>query len=225
MILEPLNWDGNYYTHPFVSNSDLSRLQKSLLAPAEELEYMDALKFGTLVHALILEPETFDHYTRQVVGAPAYEYTAVDVAIARKMRDAFLADDFCRSMLATCAVEYAMYNPSTKFAWNGVEFELDTRRKYDLWNQLVKWGADIKSTTATTESAFRTAINRFDYDRGRVFYAAGSGAKRDAIIGISKINYKVFKVFLAEGSELWRSGTDKMNEIAFKYWATMPVTY
>jgi hypothetical protein len=42
---------------------------------------------------------------------------------------------------------------------------------------------------------------------------------QDAIIGVSKYApYRVFKVFMKHGDELWRSGAKKCNELAFKYW-------
>jgi hypothetical protein len=85
---------------------------------------------------------------------------------------------------------------------------------------LTWWGGDLKSTTATSQAQFEQAIGMFDYDRARVFYAAGSGAIQDVIIGVSKVApYRVFKVFMKRGDRLWSSGEAKMNEIAFKYWS------
>lgn len=208
----------NYFSHPFVSNSDLSRL-KVELGTQEEPDYSEALRFGTLVHALILEPHTVDLIRRQVVGA-GYTYTQEELNTARKMRTSFLADSFCASLLANCETEVEMYNAGTRFSHQGVEFTLDTRRKYDLWSAVAGWGGDLKSTTATTQAGFEAAIDRFHYDRARVFYAAGPGAVQDCIIGISKVApYRVFKVFMKSGDRLWQSGERKMQELAFKYWS------
>jgi hypothetical protein len=84
----------------------------------------------------------------------------------------------------------------------------------------VNWGGDVKSTTATTQAGFEAAIDRFDYDRARTFYAAGPGATQDCILGISKVApYRVFKVFMKRGDKLWQSGERKMSELCYKWWA------
>jgi hypothetical protein len=208
----------SYYAHPFASNSDLTKLQQEL-GGKDAIDTTQAFLFGTLVHAMILEPHTVDLIRRRVVGVD-HEYTAEDLHTARKMRASFLNDSFCRNLLDACDKEVEMYNPGTQFCHQGISFTLDTRRKYDLWSHLTWWGGDLKSTTATSQAQFEQAIGMFDYDRARVFYAAGSGAIQDVIIGVSKVApYRVFKVFMKRGDRLWSSGEAKMNEIAFKYWS------
>lgn len=215
----------SYYAHPYISNSDLSRFKLELGA-TEEPDYSEALRFGTLVHALILEPEKVDLIRLMVLSDDGreYQYSREEIDTARKMRLSFLNDSFCRQLLTACETEVEMYNPSTRFVQRGIDFTLDTRRKYDLFNRMVNWGGDIKSTTATSQQAFEAAIDRFDYDRARVFYAQGPGARQDCILGISKVApYRVFKVFMKEGDALWQSGQDKMNELVYKYWALKEV--
>lgn len=205
----------NYFTHPYCSNSDLSKL-KGELSQQDQQEYAEALRFGTLVHAIILEPHKVDLIRRRV---EEYEYSAAEIHTARCMKLSFLNDSFCRDLLVRSDVEVEMYHPETEFEHNGVAFTLSTRRKYDGWLSLVNWGWDLKSTTATTQAQFLSAISQFDYDRARVFYASGSGAMQDVIIGVSKVApYRVFKIFLKHGDALWQSGTRKCNELAFKYW-------
>lgn len=206
----------NYFDHPFCSNSNLSAL-KAEMSGTDAIEYADALRFGTLVHALILEPEKVD-LIRRKVGECAY--TPEEMAIGKKMKAAFIANPFCNTLLGICEKEVEMYNADTSFEHNQVDFTLPTRRKYDLFNSLANWGADIKSTTATNHSAFLSAINRFDYDRARVFYAKGPRAVQDVIIGICKYPpHQVFVVTMRHGDDLWQSGEQKMNELAYKYWA------
>jgi hypothetical protein len=205
----------NYFEHPYCSNSDLSKL-KGELSQQDQQEYAEALRFGTLVHAIILEPHKVDLIRRMVDD---YCYTPEEIRIARCMKVSFLNDSFCRDLLARSDVEVEMYNPKTDFEHNGISFTLSTRRKYDGWLSLVNWGWDLKSTTATNQDQFLSAISQFDYDRARVFYAAGSGAMQDVIIGVSKVApYRVFKVFMKHGDALWKSGVQKCNELTFKYW-------
>lgn len=199
----------SYYDHPYVSNSDFTALKLELY-PSFVPDYSAALHFGILFHALLLEPDTVDHIRRSVRDA---EYTADDFAAAKRMRDTVKADRFCEMLLRRCDKEVEMYNQGTVFG----EVRLDTRRKYDVWDPLVNWGGDFKSTTATTPQAFLAALQRFDYDRSRVFYAKGSGAVKDVVIGVSKVNFKIFPVFMREGCPLWQSGEAKCNELAVKY--------
>jgi hypothetical protein len=207
----------NYFHHPFVSNSDLTRLKQEL-SGKDAMDTTAAFHFGTLVHAVILEPHTVDMFRRRIVGVD-HEYGIEDINTARKMNVSFLNDSYCRRLLQKSEIEKEMYNEDTRFSFNGIDFTLGTRRKYDGWLSLVNFGWDLKSTTATTQSQFDQAVKNWDYDRARVFYAAGSGALQDVIIGISKVSpYRVFKVFMKHGDALWQSGTEKMNEIAFKYW-------
>jgi hypothetical protein len=205
-----------YFSHPFVSNSDLTRLQQEL-GGRDAVDTAQAFSFGTLVHAMILEPHKVDLIRMQVDGI---EYTKEDIDTARKMRTSFLNDSFCRSLLFACSVEVEMYHKDTKFQHEGIDFTLDTRRKFDLWNPLTNWGGDVKSTTATSQAQFEAAVNMFDYDRARVFYAAGPGSIQDVIIGVSKVApYRVFKVFMKAGDKLWKSGERKCAELAYKWWA------
>jgi hypothetical protein len=209
----------NYYDHPFCSNSDLTSLRKDLLSADQLANYEEALRFGVLVHAMILEPHNVDLYEHKIIGQP-YDYSEAEFQIARKMRLSFLNDSFCRGLLTKSRTEVEMYNEDIPFEFNGIPFTLNTRRKYDGWLDLVNWGWDLKSTTATNQAGFESAIRMFDYDRARVFYAVGPGAIQDCIIGISKVApYRIFKVFMKHGDSLWISGHQKMNELAFKYWA------
>jgi len=204
-----------YFSHPFVSNSDLTRLAKEL-APTDQIEYSEALRFGTLLHALILEPHKVD-LIRLVVNDVQYSRQEIDTA--RKMKESFMNDSFCRQLLGQSEFEVEMYNEETAFEHNGIRFELPTRRKYDGWIRLTNWGWDLKSTAATSQASFESCVSRLDYDRARVFYAKGPGAIQDCIIGISKHPpYRVFKVFLKHGDPLWLEGERKMNELAFKYY-------
>ena len=43
-------------------------------------------------------------------------------------------------------------------------------------------------------------------------------SKQDVLIGISKKNFKVFKVPIKRGDEMFNSGMEKVNELTFKWW-------
>jgi hypothetical protein len=198
--------EAGYRAHPYVANSTLSRISSPWLNVA-------AFRIGTLIHSVILESQNVDYFQRIVKGH-AFEYTEAEIKLALNMKLAFMRDPFCRAILAACSVEVEMYNQNTPF--DGIA--LDTRRKYDLWNYSTCEGGDLKSTTARTHEEFLHHVDQFDYDRGRVFYALGSGAKRDVIIGISKHPpHPVFRVVMREGCPLWIRGIEKANRLAKIY--------
>lgn len=214
MIAAPLydqRGEAAYRAHPFVSNSDLSRLKGGYLN-------VEAFRFGTLTHSMILEFPTVDIIKGTIQGKTE-QYSEAEIKLARTMRLAFINDSFCRRLLDSCSVEVEMYNANTAFSYDGHDFAIDTKRKYDLWSWAAGWGGDLKSTQATTEREFLRDVDQFDYDRGRVFYAAGPGALQDVIIGISKkVPHKIFKVFMKRGDPIWMRGERKLISLAHDYW-------
>lgn len=206
----------NYYTHPYISNSDLSKLKQEM--KGIDQQYNDAYRIGALVDAMITEPGRVDYFKLLLLDTE-YSYTQQEIDLCKRMKDAFMKDTFCQELLAMCDGQAEMYDKDTPFISNGVSFTLNTKRKYDLWAQLLNWGGDIKSTTATTQAGFEAAARHFDYDRQRYWYMHPRQVQRDVLIGISKVNFKIFKIFIQAGDELYRSGERKANELAFNYWA------
>lgn len=105
------------------------------------------------------------------------------------------------------------------FNYAGFEFSLDVRCKYDLYSDLLKWGGDLKTTACTTFTQFMEAVKHFDYDRSRAWYMDISGADKDLIIGVSKVNHKVFIVPVVRGGEIYNQGREKYQELAFRWWS------
>lgn len=207
--------DKEYFSHPYVNNSGLSKFKGG----DHWANKQKAFAFGSLVHAAILQ---FDRLNiiRATLDGEAID--PIDVKRGMNMRRAFFDNDKCRDLFKTCRTEVAMYNKNTRFEFHGTKFAIDTKRKYDLWNDVGTFGGDIKTTNAETHEQFLNAIDEYDYDRGRVFYAAGSGAKMDIIIGISKINFNIFLVPMNKGCKLWTRGEEKLAELAYRYWHKYP---
>lgn len=203
-----------YYGRSEVSNSDLSALKKMLYA-VDSPDPTNAYKFGTLIDCMITEPEKVNYSTFECSGE---SYTQEDFDKANEMKKAFLRDDFCRNMLERSTPQKVMINPHQRFVTDGFEYYLPTRSKWDLFMDVLGWGGDIKSTTATTHQQFVDAIYHFDYDRQRAWYMDMANSNQDVLIGISKVNFKVFKVPIKRGDELYRSGKEKVDDLAFKYW-------
>lgn len=202
-----------YYSRTEVSNSDLSRLKKELYG-GPEFDPTEAYKFGTLIDCMITEPNKINYFQFTCDGE---QYAKEDFDVAMEMRRAFMRDDMAKRMLENSCTQKIMINQDQAFDYD-VPFTLPVRCKWDLWMNRFNWGGDVKSTTATTQKQFEEAVRYFDYDRQRFFYMNIAGSKQDILIGISKINFQVFKLPIKHGDDLWKSGRDKTMELAFKYW-------
>jgi len=201
-----------YYSLPDVSNSDLSWLQQQLY-PRDMPDPTSAYRFGTLIDAMITEPERVNTYNRTCDDEV---YDADDFALAMEMRKAFYRDDFCRDMVVGASTQEVMrvYQPMT---FNGMTFNLHKRCKWDLWRPDWGWGGDIKSTTAETQKQFEEACRYFDYDRQRAWYMDIAGSDRDILIGISKKNLRVFKLPITRQTPFFKDGQQKMLNLAYRH--------
>lgn len=203
----------DYYKRPEISNSDLSWLKQQLW-PREMPDPTEAYKFGSLIDAMITEPEKVDYFN-YILGEQKYNMT--DFAKAERMKMAFFNDPVAAHLAKYSTGQKEMYRV-LEMSYCGLPFVLDTRCKWDLWADTFRHGGDIKSTAATSQSEFEAACEYFDYDRQRAWYMDIAGADKDVLIGISKKNFKVFKIFITRDSEFYKSGKDKYLELAFRWW-------
>lgn len=201
-----------YYDRSEISNSDLSELKRQLYG-GMGIDPVHA-KFGNLIDHMITEPKKVDYFKLTCAGE---QMTEGDFKKAEEMKKAFMRDEFASRILPLSDTQKVMINPCQKFDYD-IPFTLPVRCKWDLWMPSMGWGGDIKSTSATTQEQFESAVRQFDYDRQRFFYMNIAGSEKDVLIGISKENFRVFKVFIKRGDELWESGRHKCMELAFKYW-------
>jgi hypothetical protein len=204
----------NYYHRLEVSNSDLSRLKDRLYPKETVHDPTDAYAFGSLIDAMITEPERVNYFKRTLDGK-RIKKELFDNAAA--MKKAFWNDEFCCSITEHSQGQKISVLHDKEFDYRDYEFQLDVRCKWDIWREDWKWGGDIKSTTATTQAQFEAAARYFDYDRQRAWYMEIENAERDVLIGISKVNHKIFKIFINRDSEFYRSGKDKYMELAFRW--------
>jgi len=204
-----------YFGRDEVSNSDLSWLKSYWAPQMDEVIKDKAYKFGTLLDAIITEPFKVDFFKLQVDGV---QYSDEDFEKGLRMKSAFMNDPLAKNILSQSDTQKVMI-VNRSFHFEDVDFKLDTRCKWDLWMDGMGWGGDLKSTTATTQKQFEEAVRYFDYDRQRAWYMDIAGSNQDVLIGVSKVNFKVFKVPIRRDDELFKSGFKKYNELAFKWWA------
>lgn len=213
--IDPVIIRDPYFDRREVSNSDLSTIDKYWLPQNQNVDIAAAYRFGTLVDAIITEPEKIDFFNFTVAGV---QYTADEFAIAKQMKIAFYRDEFCRQFADQCSFQKISIRKNFPIRHMDVDFTLDVRCKWDLFVEHFDMSGDIKSTTATTQKQFEAAVRYFRYDRQRAFYMDIENRNNDMLIGISKINFKVFKLPIKRGDDIWKSGREQYETLAFKHW-------
>ncbi len=204
-----------YYQHPFTSNSDLTRLKQEL-SGQDMYETADAFAMGSLVDAMLTQPERVDYYKRTVKEVD-YDYTSEQMEQGIRMAASAKKDTIVQRLMPISDYQVPFYTKGMRFQHNNMDIWMDMKCLYDWLARPAAMGGDYKSTVCTNEKSFRNAIDRFDYDRARVLYMLQSGLSKDVIIGISKkAPYPVFKVFIQQGDETWQRGLSKLNEIVYK---------
>jgi hypothetical protein len=209
--------DGDsYYQRNECSNSDLTALELLFSTRDFVRDATEAYRFGRLIDYMITENFRVNYFKKTAAGE---QYNAEEFKAASNMKKSFFRDPFCSKLAQNGLGQTIFIEPHFKIEYRGFEFELPFRIKYDLFMKLMGWGADIKSTTATTLDQFIAAIKYFNYDRQRAVYMDISGAPKDVLIGISKTApYKIFKVPITRESELYKTGKEKYQALAFRYW-------
>lgn len=215
-----------YFGRPEISNSDLSAL-KNLLYPREEIgDKTRAYANGTLLDNMITEIDKVDFYNLTVQYCD-YQFSQLEFDTAKKMKAAYLKDSFCKMLNDAADYQAITVNHNFDIEYNGFKFQLSAgvRCKWDLLVRAWQMGGDIKSTAAKTHDQFVAACHHFDYFRSRAWYMDLEGINKDVLIGISKHNFQVFKIFIdktapltSPARQLYELGKAQYQELSFKYW-------
>ena len=180
-----------------------------------------AFRFGTLVDAIITEPERVNYYQYTVDDV---QYTEDDFRHAQEMYRALRAearrDPFLAKVLEVADTQKVMVNKDQTIEYGEFSFTLDTRCKWDWWLSFgnIGFGGDLKTVSASTQSEFDDALDFFDWDRSRAWYMDIARSDRDFIYAISKRNGCVFKKLINRDDDIYRRGRAKYEELAFQYW-------
>lgn len=169
----------SYYLRSEVSNSDLTELKNLLYPRAQYGDKEKAFKFGTLLDAMVTEPERVDYFKYTV---DEILYSRADFALAQEMKKSLRLearrDVFLAQVLAKAETQRFMVNKAQKFYYGNFEYTLDTRCKWDWWLPDFGFGGDLKTTAAEAQSQFNEAIDLFDWDRSRAWYMDISGSQQ-----------------------------------------------
>lgn len=215
-----MNNPDTYYQRPEVSNSDLTAL-KNLLHPVPMQPGVKeaAFRFGSLVDAIITEPDRVNYYKLTVDNV---KYTDDEFRHAREMyrslRMTARHDPFLAKVLEEAETQRFMVNKQQEFAYAGFNFTLDTRCKWDWWLPAYNFGGDLKTCAASTQKEFDEAVDFFDWDRSRAWYMDIAHSDCDFIYAISKRNCNVFTTRIRRDGPVYLRGREKYQELAFQYW-------
>jgi len=208
-----------YYQRSEVSNSDLTELKNILYPRTQYGDKEKAFKFGSLIDAMITEPERV-RYDKRMVDDVLYSGDDFELAEAmkRSIRLEAKRDPLIRFALERSDKQKFMVNKQQSFKYGDFGYTLDTRCKWDFWFPSMHFGGDLKSTFAETQKQFDEAVDFFDWDRSRAWYMDIAGSKQDFIVAISKKNQKIFKAFIKRDDAIYRKGKEKYDELAFRWW-------
>ncbi len=210
----------SYYLRSEVSNSDLTEL-KNLLHPVPMPHGVKeaTFRFGSLVDAIITEPDRVNYYQLTVDDV---QYTDEEFRHAKEMyrslRTTARHDPFLAKVLDEAETQRFMVNQAQVFEYGGFPFTLDTRCKWDWWLARYHFGGDLKTCSASTQKEFEDAVDFFDWDRSRAWYMDIAHSDCDFIYAISKRNCNVFTTRIRRGDPVYLHGKEKYEELAFQYW-------
>ena len=206
--------EDSYYLRPECSNSDFTKLDSYFKDSQWVMDLTTAFRMGNLVDAMITEQHRVDHYRMMV---DQEQFTKEEWDQCMKMYRVGEKDPIMKQMMIMCNGQ-AIKVREIELEYCGFKFKILMRCKFDFWSDALNWGAELKTTAATTQKGFEEACYHFNYDRACAVYMNIAESERHMIMGISKVNHKIFKIAVNRESEFYKSGMEKFREIAFKHW-------
>lgn len=207
-----------YHALPQLSNSMLSAFDREL-KNMEPISAIASLEFGSLVDAMLTEG--VDVVNSLILNCDSL--TATEIATAKSMVAVFSQDRVCELIHGMSTPQKVCFG-RIFFEKDGLKIDYEARCKLDFWVSQTKTIVDLKTTKATTESGFMTAVNFFNYDRQAAFYmdlvSNSEGCRVDdfMIIGQSTSKpHKVWKIKIKRGDKMYNSGLAKYQDLMTKY--------
>lgn len=194
-----------YFQHHYISNSDLKQLRKMVDPKFQDpADLEEIFAFGTLVHALILEPHKADMNHK-------------DYGIAMDMARTFIADPLCSKLLHVHDLrrEHEFYRSNV--------FGVNARCKCDAESKALDLVFEFKGLSVTSDREFEIAIDRFDYDQAITWYINTSRRSNYFMVaGSKKAPKKLFKRYVHNRHLYYGRGMVKVNESIQLFLETFP---
>jgi hypothetical protein len=203
----------NYYAQTqYISNSNLTELKKMLFNIPDPPR--QAYSFGSLVDAMLTEPELVDYQEKTLLDSfdneirfePEEWHTAI--AMVQKLK----ANPMIKLLLSQGDSQ------CIKMLDNFEPYGVPVRCKLDFHVPKMKLGADLKTTTCKTQTQFYNSLATFDYDRQGAWYMDIMGLDKFSFIGISKHKpYDIFTYSCVRGDEFYLRGKAKYEWLLERY--------
>lgn len=203
-------------TSSAVTNHELTNFKKAILGKQELIYFEQAYRFSMLLTALIFEPEAVDIGTRYIASADEY-YAPEDIEKGIRMRDAFLKDAIGQAIAAGQGTRQQRQFNSHALAmdYEGKGFSLPAFVQMPFYLHAQRFGGAVKATSAKSSGEFVDLLaGDADYDRAAAWAMDISGSEQYLLVGISKVNFKVWPVMIRRGDDLHLSGRKKYAQLA-----------
>lgn len=200
-----------YFSHPAVSNSNLKALAQMYYA-LRKIDAAAAFRFGLLVDCILTEEWKLTDNQIEDEDGKVVTYTDQEVSLARRMANTVQSDAVVR-LLIQGGEGQRIFIRDLPMMFEGREFVLQVRCKFDWYHAGFNTGVDYKTTACATKKAFQESIEFFDYDQAAAFYMDIAEIDFFWIIGISKKNGQVFKFAIQRGDAVYEEGKRK-----YLYW-------
>lgn len=206
----------DYFDHPYISNSKLSAFGAELgILPsfeASEEKRLEAFRFGTLFDLYETEPERIDYLNGKLIGTD-YRFYQKDISKV-KIMSKHLRQSTVYNRLLSLNPDFQKEIYKENFTLDNVNF-INFKAKLDLF--LPGLVIDLKTTDCTSQNQFENTCEMFGYFRQMLFYMALTESKKSVLIGVSKINYKVFTVHFSENHPKYQETMETCRMLIFKY--------
>lgn len=205
----------NYYNQTsYISNSNLTELKKLLFSIPDAPPM--AYSFGSLVDAMLTEPNLVDEYEMILYDHNGNEerFHELDFKRAKDMVKNLKAYPMVQLFLNAGEKQFEFYNDDFKVS----EFTIKARCKLDFYAPRLRIGGDLKTTACKSQSQFIQSLNQFDYDRQCAWYMDLLGLDKFVFIGASKQKpYSIFAFTVNRGDEFYSQGKAKYEWLVERY--------
>jgi hypothetical protein len=206
-----------YFSLPCVSNSDLIALRKAFYCFEETYDPAEVFKFGNLVDAMLTEEHRVNYFYFTLQDSDqVINYAPSEFGLAKAMVKRCKADPVIKAFIAMGHGQ-KVFSEMLRFSFDGVDYEIKARCKFDSIITPIKTSVDYKSTGCTKRKSFIESIEHFNYDQQGAWYMDVGGSDRHWIIGISKKTKELFKYVIERGDETYKRGVSKYTFWAYRW--------
>ena len=202
----------DYFDLEGLNNSTLTQLKCELEGSEFDTEALrGAFDFGTLVDNALTEKWKLDFDSLQCDGIQFDKETwDLGMDCADKIRE---SDIFSSFQKAGAKSQYIFIRTMDIDG----SVKLKCKCKYDLLAKKIKSGADIKTTSCSSQSSFEKSITRLGYHRAAAFYMDIARIDYFWFLAISKVTKELFIYCIKRDDKLFIEGQQEYIDLCISY--------